>query len=328
MIGVGIIGAGYFGEVHARAIAAVDGLRLTASCRSNAEAVRGFADMFGGAAYTDWQKLLGDPSVDAVAIATPHHLHEEIAVAAAEAGKHILIEKPMAHSAKACDAIISAAETAGIKLLVGHIAHFSLPSIRAREILTSGTLGRPVLGNSRLIKLWMEENRRSWHLSPETGGGMLMTAGIHPMDLLIWLMGGQVEAVSAFAGTFFHDQAADDTALISLRFPDGGLGQVQSVGYRDGAMTYDTDIVCENGVLRIDQFSGVSIGVKGDWSYVDGSFEENTMHCSVVREWQSLRDSIVNSTDVAVSGAYARHLVDVIEAVSRSSALRKEIALA
>ena len=170
-----------------------------------------------------------------VLIATPHHLHCEMAVAAAEAGKHLLVEKPMARTATECSAIIAAAERYGVKLMIGHILHFSLPGMVARQIVDSGELGRPVVGSSALQKLWMEPNRRGWHLDPATGGGMLMTAGIHALDLLVWLMGGSVTAISAAAGALFHDQAADDSSMLLLRFADGRFGQVASIGYRDGA---------------------------------------------------------------------------------------------
>ncbi len=160
MIGVGIIGAGHFGAVHARALAEVEEVRLVASCRENANAAAAFAAEHGGKSYGDWRALLEDPEVDAVLIATPHHLHEGIAIGAAQAGKHILLEKPMAPSVAACDAIRAAADANGIKLMIGHVMHFALPCLKAKEIIDSGILGAPILGSSWMIKLWMESNRR------------------------------------------------------------------------------------------------------------------------------------------------------------------------
>ena len=268
MLGVGILGAGFFGAVHARAIGATRGARLVAVCAEEAELAQSFAAEHGGKAYSDWRSLLDDRAVEAVLIATPHHLHCEMAIAAASAGKHLLIEKPMARTAAECSAIIAAAERHGVKLMIGHILHFSLPGLVARQIIDSGEIGRPVVGSSALLKLWMESNRRGWHLDPATGGGMLMTAGIHALDLLIWLMGGSVAALSAAAGALFHDQAADDSSMMLLRFADGRFGQVASIGYRDGAVTYGMDLICERGTLRIDFDRGVSIGRGGHWTDV------------------------------------------------------------
>ena len=167
--------------------------------------------------------------------------------------------------------------------MVGHVMHFALPCLAAREIITSGDIGRPVLGSSWLIKLWMEANRQPWHLSPQTGGGMLLTAGIHALDRLVWLMDGPVATVSAMAGTHFHDQEADDTALMLLRFADGRIGQVASVGYRDGGVGFAMDLVCEAGTLRLDFDQGVVIGRGGTWTPVPNSIEPDWAQRAVER---------------------------------------------
>lgn len=327
MIGIGIIGAGHFGAVHAKAMAEVDGVQLVASCREDRAAAEQFAQEHGGSAYSDWRQLLADPKVDAVVIATPHHLHEEIAIGAAEAGKHILLEKPMAPTTRACDAINAAVAKAGVQLMVGHVMHFALPCLKAKEVLDSGVIGKPVLGSSWMIKLWMESNRRDWHKNTASGGGMLMTAGIHALDRLVWLMGQDVVGVNALAGTFFHEQQADDSALIGLRFANGGIGQVQSVGYRNGAVGFAMDLVCENGTLRIDFDHGVSIGRDAAWTPVPDSIEPDWMHHAVAREWQAMRAAIKGEAPNPVTGAYARHIVEIIEAVHLANSEKREIAL-
>ncbi|MGO4526636.1 Gfo/Idh/MocA family protein [Microvirga sp. 2MCAF35] len=327
MIGVGIIGAGHFGAVHARAMAVVDEVRLVASCREDVGAAAAFAAEHGGRSYGDWRALLDDSSVDAVLIATPHHLHEKIAIEAARAGKHILLEKPMAPDVAACDAVLATADANRVKLMIGHVMHFALPCLKAKEILDSGVLGAPVLGSSWMIKLWMESNRRRWHLDHASGGGMLMTAGIHALDRLIWLMGQPVVGVTAMTGTYFHDQEADDAALIGLRFANGGIGQVASVGYRDGAVTFAMDLICEKGTIRIDFGHGVATGQGGVWTPVPGSIEPNWMDAAVTREWRALAASIMNDTPSPVSGAYGRHVIACVEAAHQANAGRCEIPL-
>ena len=325
MLGVGILGAGHFGAVHARAIASTPGVQLKAICAEEVDLAQAFAAEYGGTAYSNWRQFLCDGAVDAVLIATPHHLHCEMAVAAAEAGKHLLVEKPMARTATECSAIISAADRFGVKLMIGHILHFSLPGMVARQIVDSGELGRPVVASSTLQKLWMEPNRRVWHLDATTGGGMLMTAGIHALDMLVWLMGGSVSAISAAAGALFHDQAADDSSMLLLRFSDGRFGQVASVGYRDGAVTYAMDLICERGTLRIDFDRGVSIGRNGGWTDVPNSFEADWMLKSVQREWQAMVAAIRDNTPVPVTGPYGRHIIACIEATFVSHRERREI---
>lgn len=327
MIGVGIIGAGHFGAVHARAIAAVPELRLAGVCRNERTAVEAFAAEHGGAPYEDWRLLLDDPAVEAVVIATPHALHTEIAVAAAQAGKHILLEKPMAPTLAECDAINQAVAAAGTRLMIGHVMHFAHPCMVAKEILERGDLGRPLLGSSWMIKLWMESNRRPWHLARATGGGMLMTAGIHALDRLVWLMDRPVEAISAMTGSLFHDQEADDSALMLLRFQGGAIGQVASVGYRDGAVTFAMDLVCEGGTMRIDLDQGVFVGQGGQLVPVPNSFETDWMQKAVTREWRAMVAAIAGSAPVPVSGAYGRQMIATVEAALRANAERREIAL-
>jgi len=324
MIGIGVIGAGDFGAAHARALAETEGVRLVAACREDEAALGAFTSQFGGRGYTDWRALLDDPDVDAVVIATPHALHAEMAIGAAGAGRHLFLEKPMAPTVAQCDAINAAFAESGTRLMIGHLVRFSKPCMAARRIVEEGTIGRPVLGTSWMIKLWMEQNRRGWHLRRDTGGGMLMTAGIHALDRLVWLMDDDVTSVSAMTGTHFHAQEADDSALLGLRFARGGIGQVQSVGYRNGGASFAMDLVCEDGTLHIDMESGVRLGRDGRWEDVPDSSEPGWMHEAIRREWAAFRDAVADGGPVPVSGDYGRRIIGIIEAAHASDASRRE----
>ncbi len=325
MLGVGILGAGFFGAYHARAVAAVQNTRVVAVCADEMPLAEAFAVEHGGRPYRDHRAMLDDKSVDAVAITAPHHLHCQLAVDALQAGKHVLLEKPMALSVAECSRIIVAAETSRRKLMVGQVMHFVLPCLVARGILDRGELGKPVTGSSSLLKTWMESNRRGWHLDPATGGGMLMTAGIHALDQLVWLMDGRVGSVSAAVSTSFHDQKADDSAMMLLRFGDGRFGQVASIGFRDGGGRFDIDLVCENGTLRVDPERGVAIGRGGQWSDVPNSRDPLWMQNGVIREWQAMAAAIAHDTDVPVTGDYGRHIIACIDAAMRSAREGREV---
>ncbi|MFD2262871.1 Gfo/Idh/MocA family protein [Lacibacterium aquatile] len=327
-IGIGILGAGDFGATHAKAMREVDGVRLVAACRGDVSALDAFTAEYGGKGYADWRDLLADKSVDAVVIAAPHALHEEMAIGAAEAGKHILLEKPMAPTAAACDAINAAVARNGVTLQVGHMIHFAKPVMAARKVIEEGTIGRPLMGSSWMIKLWMEHNRRPWHLKYGTGGGMLMTAGIHALDRLVWLMNDEVASVSGMLGAKSHDQEADDTALLGLRFKRGGMGQVQSVGYRTGAGSFAMDLVCEGGTLRIDMDRGTMLGRDTKWTELPDTVEANWMHHAVRREWEGFRDALRGTARVQVTGAYGRNIIAIIEAAYASNLSHKEETIA
>ncbi|WP_159588002.1 Gfo/Idh/MocA family protein [Chelativorans xinjiangense] len=325
MINVGIIGAGHFGAVHARAVGRQAAARVHAVCSSDPAQAAAFAALHGGQPCRDWHALLNNNSVDAVVIATPHHMHTEIAVAAIEAGKHVLLEKPMAPTPWDCGAIEAAASRSNTILTIGHVMHFFRPIMVAREILASGRLGRPMTGMSSLVKLWMESNRRPWHLDPRTGGGMLMTAGIHALDQLVWLMDSRVAAVTALGGAFFHDQAADDTAYLGLRFLDGRIGQVSSIGYRDGAVSSKLQIVCEDGVLDVDLNSGVRVGQGTLWSPVADSWQADGMDEAVYREWTDFLHAIESGGSPPVDATYGRHIVEIVAAALASAGEHREI---
>jgi phthalate 4,5-cis-dihydrodiol dehydrogenase len=237
----------------------------------------------------------------------------------------VLLEKPMALSVAECSRIIATAESSRRKLMVGQIMHFVRPCLVAREILERGDLGKPVMGSSSLKKIWMEQNRRGWHLDPATGGGMLMTAGIHALDQLIWLMNGRVASISAAVSTSFHDQQADDSAMMLLRFADGRFGQVASIGFRDGGGTFDIDLVCERGTLRIDYDRGVSIGQGGKWTDVANSHDPTWMQNAVVREWQAMAAAVLHGAEVPVTGDYGRHIIACIDAAMISARERRDV---
>ncbi len=238
MIKVGIIGAGVFGRQHAVAIAAQPNAEVVAASRTNQKALDEFTKEFGGQGYTDYRDLLANPEVDAVLVATPHHLHTNIVIAAAQAGKHILLEKPMAPSLVECDQIVSDTRETGVKFMVGHNNHFIPAYIRAKEILASGEIGEIVFGSSTMSKRWINPNRREWHLDRRYGGGMWLTIGVHAVDRLTWLMDRPVESVSAHLDTRFHDQNADDVGVAFMRYASGTIGTVISAGFQTGVMDF------------------------------------------------------------------------------------------
>ena len=326
MIGVGIAGAGHFAAVHAQALRAVPQFRLVAAAASDLTAAGAFTATYGGRPYADWRALLDDPAVAVVLITLPHHWHAQAAIAAAEAGKHVLVEKPMAPSLAECRAMAAAARQAGTQILVGQLMRFVLPCLAARAYLATGALGPVRFGRSAMTKLWMEGNRRPWHLTAETGGGMLLTAGIHALDRLVWLMGQDVAAVAAMSANLFHPQAVPDTDLLLLRFAEGALGEVTSIGYRDTTMVNVTEIVCEAGSVRLDLSGAVQIMRDGQAETLADAVEPDWMLRGVEREWQALA-AMIGGAKPAVSAQAAGHLIACIEAARQAATLRREVAV-
>lgn len=328
MRGIGIIGAGSYGEQHAKAIAGLNDVKLVAASRTNADALSGFTKTFGGTGYVDYHDLLHDDAVDIVMIATPHHLHTDVTIAAARAGKHILLEKPLAPSRAECEAIVNAVQDAHVSFMVGHVNHF-VPAYRvAKQMIEAGEMGEVVLGLATMQKYWMESNRRNWHLDRQTGGGVWLTVGIHPVDRLTWLIDSEVMAVSAQFSTRFHEQASDDAGMAFLRYANGAVGNIVSIGYQTGAPKHLTELTFTKGMMNIDYTGGVAIGRNEVWRTVPESLpSDNWMHEALVEEWRQFIDSIEQGSPSPVPADFAMHIMDVMFAAEQSSLENREIRL-
>jgi len=177
--------------------------------------------------YNKEEDLLRDSEVDAVYIATPNHLHAQQAIDAAESGKSILCEKPLALTVKECQDIISACEKNDVKLQVGFMMRFHACHQEALRIIEQGLIGRPVMGRAQLT-CWYPEIPGAWRQDPKLGGGgCLMDMGIHCIDLLRMLL-GEVEEVSALTDTLVFNYAVEDTSVVTLRFDTKAYGVVDN----------------------------------------------------------------------------------------------------
>ena len=325
MIRVGIIGAGFFGTMHAQAIARVPSIRLVAASRTTRSALDEFSRRFQVRGYSNYRDLLADEEIDAVVIATPHYLHTDVALDAAKAGKHMLLEKPMAPTLDECDRILQAVKQAQVKLMIGHVYHFVHAYEVAQKLIRSGEMGDVVSGISTMSKFWFEPNRRPWHLDRATGGGMWLTAGMHCLDRLTWLVGCPAVSVAAQFSTRFHDQQADDAGLIFVRYANGASGAVVSTGYRTGAPKHLTELTCAKGTMNIDHSAGVTIGRDETWQLVPDSLSANWHHDALVKEWTAFANYVESESESPVSGDYGRHIMATVLAAEESSSRRCEM---
>lgn len=230
-IGFGIIGCGMISKFHARAIADVRGAKAVACCSRNPERTEEFAAEFGLRPYTSLSRMLADQDVDAVTICTPSGAHLEPTLAAAKAGKHVIVEKPLEITLPRCDRAIRACEKAGVRLATIFPSRFHDSSVKMKRAIDDGRFGRLTMGDA-YVKWWRTQEyydsgawRGTWDLD---GGGALMNQAIHTVDLLTWLM-GPVAEVTALTATLAHERIeVEDTAVATLRFANGALGVIQA----------------------------------------------------------------------------------------------------
>jgi phthalate 4,5-cis-dihydrodiol dehydrogenase len=230
-IGLGIAGLGMAGAVMVRAAVRHLGFRIAAAAEPHAGPRLTFARDFKANIHSDIRGLCEDPAVDAVYIATPHQFRAEHASLAAAAGKHIILEKPMALALADCDAIIAAVEKAGVHLVIGHTHAFD-PAIRAmRAIIASGELGRLGMIASWNYTNYLYRPRRPEELDTTQGGGILFNQVPHQIDMVRLLGGGLVRSVRAQAGGLDPARPTEGHAVAFLAFQDGPAASLVYGGY-------------------------------------------------------------------------------------------------
>lgn len=230
-LGFGLIGTGMAGGCNARELAEVEDARLAAVCSRDPERARAFAAEHGAPRwYTDYERLVADPEVDVVCVLTPTGLHAEMTIAAAEAGKHVLVEKPLEANLAAAHRMIRVCRERGVHLGVIFQMRFGRVAEKLRELLSRGGLGRIHLADAvdKASRSPAYYASAAWRGTEELeGGGCLMTQSIHILDLLQHLA-GPVWSVRANAATRRHAIDVEDTAVALLEFRDGALGTVTS----------------------------------------------------------------------------------------------------
>ena len=213
--GIGIIGCGLIGQKRAKSLG--EGGRLVACADIDKNRAKSLADTTNATAFDDWKELLKLPEVELVVVATLHDSLAEITLAAIEAGKHILVEKPAARNTKELEPVIVAAKKKGVKVHVGfnHRYHRSLR--KARELIDSGELGELMFIRARYGHGGRLGYDKEWRANPElSGGGELIDQGPHLIDLSRWFF-GDFQEVQGFAQTFYWDMPVDDNGFMLLK---------------------------------------------------------------------------------------------------------------
>jgi phthalate 4,5-cis-dihydrodiol dehydrogenase len=255
--GVAIIGTGRISGAHARAAQSLESTRLVAASEVDEARGKEFAGRWGCEVLPDYRDLLARDDVQIVALTLPHFLHCPVAIAAAEAGKHVIIEKPMADTLQECDQMIEAARRHGVKLFTAHTEEFMAPNVKARQLIESGEVGRPVLATDTWYKAFGVKGRPAWFLDREKGGGMWLMNGAHMIDRLTYILNSDVVAVKAFVGTRYNEIKADDAALAYLQLANGVPCTIAHTGFRDhpGAGVEQSggvvELSCTEAMLRV-----------------------------------------------------------------------------
>ncbi|MGQ9720471.1 MAG: Gfo/Idh/MocA family protein [Candidatus Jordarchaeum sp.] len=227
---IGVLGCGTAAHFHASACRPSQKIKLVSAYDANYENTKKLADIYHLTASRNYQDILKSNDVDAVLIALPHFLHSDLTIEAAEAGKHILCEKPMAPTLEECDTMIKAAKKAGVKLMIAENHRFLPAHKLIKKVLNEGLIGIPLLvrgyeGVDETPDLSIPEH---WKGSPEkAGGGVLMDAGVHKFAILNWMLGDVSLAYCWLAKQMIKlENKADDNAMMFMKFESGCIGEI------------------------------------------------------------------------------------------------------
>ncbi|WP_297858040.1 Gfo/Idh/MocA family protein [Elioraea sp.] len=217
---VALIGYGAWGRYHARALAATPSARLTVIAARGEAASTAGADWPQARVLGDWREAVADPAIEAVFVAVPNHLHAEVALAALGAGKHVLLEKPMALTLAACDALVAAARASGRVLTIGHELRLSTQFGRIAALIDEGAIGRPEAVQISLFRFPYRSGAGGWRYDRARVGSWLLEEAVHHADLALWWLRASGEPVSLRADTV-GDPAMPRAFSVTLRFADG-----------------------------------------------------------------------------------------------------------
>ena len=331
-IGVALVGTGLAGAMHTAGLRLVPGANIRGAVGTTAEKSARFAERHGlPRAYRDLDECLADPDVQVVHICTPPHTHPELARRIAAAGRHILVDKPLARNVAEADALIDACRKAGVTL-GGLFQHRNIPLTRSvKEAVEQGRLGRIYLADC-FVKWWRTDEYyrgSSWRARVATeGGGALINQAIHSIDLLQWLAGPVVE-VAGHTATAAHDIETEDVGVAVLRLGGGGVGVLEGAtaaypGFPERIELHGTGgtVILDEGRRRVEWY------LRGEDPRVDehGVQQGNASDPAAVSPeahaaaFDDFLQAVRAGRAPAVDGLEARKALEIVEAVYRSSA--------
>jgi len=319
----GLIGAGDIARKRvAAALRDARASELVAISRARPELAESFATAFGARRwYARWQELIADREIDAVYVATPVHLHAAQAIAAADAGKHVLCEKPMAMTVAECDRIVAACRANRVRLGVAYYRHFYPVITRIKQMIASGDVGDPVVVQIDAFESFNPppDHPRAWLVRKEdAGGGPMFDFGCHRLEVLLNLF-GRVEGVSGLVSNAILGRDVEDTAVALLKFGRGLCATVTvthaACEPRDTLRVFGT-----RGSIHVNNLnSGVMRLLIGAGEREERHPPAANLHAPLVEDFV---DAVLTGRDPAVGGDTGRSVAQIEEQIYACADLR------
>ncbi len=340
MLNFVLIGCGRIAVRHSELLGKgqIGNARLAAVCDVVADRARKCGEQYSVPWFTDMHEMMRVVSTDVVTVLTESGHHADHVIALAPYGKHIVVEKPMALTLASADDMIRACDRAGVKLFVVKQNRFNVPVLKLREAIERGRFGKIVLGTVRVRWCRPQEyyDQDAWRGTWSLDGGVLANQASHHVDLLEWMM-GEVHSVFAMSSTALVSIEAEDTAVVTLRFVNGGLGIVEATtASRPNDLEGSLSILGEKGAVEI---GGFAVNELKTWNFVDREpGDDDVMEKFSVNPpdvygfghkayYDHVVDCILNAKQQLVDGLEARKSLELITAIYESVETGKEIPL-
>lgn len=343
--GFGVIGCGMIANFHAKAIADLRGAKLVACFDALPQSADRFAAAQGCKAYHRLDDLLADPAVQVVTIGTPSGAHMEPAVAAAQAGKHVIVEKPLEITLARCDKILNACAKSGVMCSTIFPSRFHASSLEVKRAIDGGRFGKLTLGDA-YVKWFRTQAyydsgawRGTWELD---GGGALMNQAIHSVDLLTWFM-GPVTEIRAHTATLAHERiAVEDTAVATLRFASGALGVIEAStaawpgylkrieihGDQGSALMEEEDVVKWDFAKPNARDKRIREAMQAQKSGGGGASDPAAIgHHGHLHQFRDVLDAIQKGRAPAIDGPQGRRSVEIILGIYLAAETGKTVTL-
>jgi predicted dehydrogenase len=331
---VGLIGLGAISYAHEAGYSeAGEACQVVALCDINEEEVNNRIGMYEGAkGYTRYADLLADPAVDMVDITVPHVLHFEIAKAALEKGKHVLVEKPITVNSEQGEELIALAKKMGLKFSVAENTHFVTAYLKAEEILKQGILGeigtvRTLIAGSEVYRI---KDPNLWH-GKAPYGGVILDSSVHNFYLFKWLFGG-VRDVLGFASKLVPEGEVEDNGLILGHLANGAEFQLNTSCTFEIPWTERVEIYGSKGGMIIDQLANPVVKYYLGSGDIDGTVVEGVpfdpmawKFNSMIAEVKDFVTAIIEDRPPRVDPADALYALKAAEAVAQSIETRQPV---
>ncbi|SDB51991.1 Predicted dehydrogenase [Flavobacteriaceae bacterium MAR_2010_188] len=340
-VGVALIGSQFISSIHADALSKVRDAEVLAVMSPSEGHAKSFAEKFYiPNHFTDLDQMLALPGIDMVVIGAPNYLHCELTLKIANAGKHVVVEKPLCMNLKEADLMIDACKKANVKLMYAEELCFTPKYVRMKGLLDQGALGKPVLFKQS-EKHDGPHAEHFWDVE-RSGGGVTMDMGCHAIQFFRWLHPGKaIKSVYAQMMTSVHTDKTigDDNSIVILEFEDGVVAMMEESWTKLGGMDDKAELHGSEGVAYADVLQGNSIqtysktgvdyaveksGNTVGWSY---TMYEESWNYGFPQEFEHFVDCVKNDRQPLVTGEDGKAVLEVIFAAYQSAGTGQKVFL-